>query len=128
MIVQVATPLRHYLGTEAGGGGLLLAATVVALVWANSPVSDSYGAFWGTEVSLRAGDAQLVLDLRHWVNNGLMVFFFFVVGLEVKRELVMGGLTDRRRAALPLVAPAPASPFHLLLCPVACHRFMRICT
>ena len=65
LIVQVAAPLRHYLGTEAGGGGLLLAATVVALLWANSPVSGSYAAFWGTEVSLRAGDAQLVLDLRH---------------------------------------------------------------
>lgn len=106
LIVQIAAPLRHYLGTEAGSGRLLLAATLVALVWANSSASGSYSAFWGTEVSLRVGGAGLALDLRHWVNDGLMVFFFFVVGLEVKRELAMGGLTDRRRAAVPVVAAA----------------------
>jgi Na+:H+ antiporter, NhaA family len=104
LVVQLAAPLRRYVGTEAGGGALLLAATVAALVWANSPVSDSYAAFWGTEVSLRAGEAEIALDLRHWVNDGLMALFFFVIGLEVKRELVMGGLTDRRRALVPAVA------------------------
>jgi Na+/H+ antiporter NhaA len=76
---------------------------VVALGWANlSP--DGYSSFWGTDLALRLGDAELVLDLQHWVNDGLMVFFFFVVGLEVKRELAMGELTDRRRATIPLVA------------------------
>jgi Na+:H+ antiporter, NhaA family len=104
LVVQLAAPLRRYVGTEAGGGALLLAATVAALVWANSPVSGSYAVFWDTEVSLRAGNAEIALGLRHWVNDGLMVLFFFVVGLEVKRELVMGGLTDRRRAVVPAVA------------------------
>lgn len=104
MSAQLAEPLRRYLGTEAAGAGLLLGATILALVWANSPWSAGYTAFWGTEVSLLVGGAELTLDLQHWVNDGLMVFFFFVIGLEVKREFVMGELTDRRRAAVPLVA------------------------
>lgn len=100
---QLGEPVRRFMRTEAGSAGLLLAATVVALGWANlSP--DGYSSFWGTDLALRLGDAELVLDLQHWVNDGLMVFFFFVVGLEVKRELAMGELTDRRRATIPLVA------------------------
>jgi Na+/H+ antiporter NhaA len=103
MLARVA-PLGRRLRSEAGSAGLLLAATVIALVWANSPMSDSYDSFWHTEFALRFGGAELALDLQHWVNDGLMVFFFFVVGLEIKRELVMGELTDRRRAAVPAVA------------------------
>jgi Na+/H+ antiporter NhaA len=99
-------PLRRYLRTEAGGAALLLLATVAALGWANSPFADSYDTFWHTELALRLGDAELELSLQHWVNDGLMVFFFFVIGLEVKREFVMGELVDRRRAAVPLVAAA----------------------
>ncbi len=97
-------PLARRLLTEVGGAGLLLAATVAALVWANSPWGGSYDAIWHTEVAVRAGGAELALDLQHWVNDGLMAFFFFVVGLEVKRELVLGELADRRRAAVPALA------------------------
>ncbi|MGY1623559.1 Na+/H+ antiporter NhaA [Geodermatophilus sp. SYSU D00965] len=103
LLARVA-PLRRRLRTEAGSAGLLLLATVVALLWANSPVGDSYDAFWHTELAISVGGAELALDLQHWVNDGLMVFFFFVVGLEIKRELVMGELTDRRRAAVPALA------------------------
>ncbi|SDO20627.1 Na+/H+ antiporter NhaA [Geodermatophilus sp. DSM 45219] len=103
LLARVA-PLRRRLRTEAGGAGLLLAATLVALLWANSPFGDGYDAFWHTEFAVRFAGAELALDLQHWVNDGLMVFFFFVVGLEIKRELVMGELTDRRRAAVPAVA------------------------
>jgi Na+:H+ antiporter, NhaA family len=103
LLARVA-PLRRRLRTEAGSAGLLLLATVVALLWANSPLGDSYDTFWHTEFAVRVGGAELVLDLQHWVNDGLMVFFFFVVGLEIKRELVMGELTDRRRAAVPALA------------------------
>jgi Na+/H+ antiporter NhaA len=100
---QLGEPVARFMRTEAGSAGLLLAATLLALAWANlSP--GGYAAFWGTDFALRLGEAELVLDLRHWVNDGLMVFFFFVVGLEVKRELAMGELTDRRRATIPLVA------------------------
>ncbi len=103
LLARVA-PLRRSLRTEAGSAGLLLAATVVALLWANSPMGDSYDTFWHTEFAVRIGGMELALDLQHWVNDGLMVFFFFVVGLEIKRELVIGELTDRRRAAVPAVA------------------------
>ncbi|HYO35450.1 MAG TPA: Na+/H+ antiporter NhaA, partial [Geodermatophilus sp.] len=103
LLARVA-PLRQRLRTEAGGAGLLLAATVVALLWANSPWGGSYETFWHTEFAVRFAGAELALDLQHWVNDGLMVFFFFVVGLEIKRELVMGELTDRRRAAVPALA------------------------
>ncbi|SHN76451.1 Na+/H+ antiporter NhaA [Geodermatophilus obscurus] len=103
LLARVA-PLQQRLRTEAGGAGLLLAATVAALLWANSPWGGSYETFWHTEFAVRLAGAELALDLQHWVNDGLMVFFFFVVGLEIKRELVMGELTDRRRAAVPALA------------------------
>ena len=104
LVAQLAAPIRRYLDTESGSAGLLLAATLAALFWANSPWPDSYDRFWHTELSVTLDTHTLNLDLKHWVNDGLMVFFFFIVGLEVKRELVMGELTDRRRASVPLVA------------------------
>jgi Na+/H+ antiporter NhaA len=104
LLGQLAEPLRRYMANETGSAGLLLGATLLALVWANSPWSETYAEFWGTEFALRVGETELALDLQHWVNDGLMVFFFFLVGLEVKRELTLGELTDRRRAAVPFVA------------------------
>jgi Na+/H+ antiporter NhaA len=103
-LLSRVAPLRHRLRTEAGGAGLLLAATIAALLWANSPFGDSYEDFWHTEVAFRVGGAELALDLQHWVNDGLMAFFFYVIGLEVKRELVLGELADRRRATVPSLA------------------------
>jgi len=99
-----ARPLQEFLRTEAGSASLLLAATIVALVWANSPFSDAYDDLWGTYLEISIGDATLREDLRHWVNDGLMVFFFFVVGLEIRREFSMGELTERGRAAVPAIA------------------------
>ena len=81
-------PLAEFLHEEAAGGIALLVATVVALVWANSPERDAYVSLWDTELQLGSGAAAIDLDLRHWVNDGLMALFFFVVGLEIKRELV----------------------------------------
>ena len=80
---------------------LLLAAAAVALVWANSPLSESYVEFWHTKVSIDAGPLHLSETLQHWVNDALMVIFFFVVGLEIKYELVHGDLRNPRTAALP---------------------------
>lgn len=85
---------------------LLLLATVAALAWANSPWGNSYTSFWGTELTVRLGGVQLSLSLHHLVNDGLMAFFFFVIGLEVKRELVLGELADRRRAMVPVLGAA----------------------
>jgi Na+/H+ antiporter NhaA len=100
---NLQTPLREFLRTETGGAVFLLAATLVALAWANLDPA-SYRTVWSTPVSVRVGDAGLSQDLRHWVNTGLMTFFFFVVGLEARREFDMGELRERRRLALPLAA------------------------
>jgi len=96
--------LRQFLETEAAGGIVLLVAAVVALVWANSPWSGSYEALWHTDLSVGLGRFVVGDDLRHWVNDGLMALFFFVVGLEIKRELVHGDLRDPRVAAIPAIA------------------------
>jgi Na+/H+ antiporter NhaA len=101
--LQLKTPLREFLRTETGGAALLLGATVFALVWANVD-SSSYESVWQTRLSIRVGGSELSQDLREWVNTGLMTLFFFVVGLEARREFDMGELRDRRRLALPLVA------------------------
>jgi Na+/H+ antiporter NhaA len=101
---NLAAPVRDFLSTETGGAAVLLAAAVAALVWANSPWPDSYESFWTTDLSIRVGNEAITLDLRHWVNQGLMTFFFLVVGLEAKRELDVGDLRDRRRVGIPVVA------------------------
>jgi Na+/H+ antiporter NhaA len=101
---NLTAPLRDFLSTETGGALALLAAAVVALAWANSPWSDSYESVWTTTFSIRLGGSGISQDLRHWVNDGLMTFFFLVVGLEAKRELDVGQLRERRRVAVPVVA------------------------
>jgi Na+/H+ antiporter NhaA len=100
---NVQTPLREFLRTETGGAAVLLAASVAALVWVNVDAS-SYDSLWSTELTIDLGGAEIALDLRHWVNSGLMTFFFFVVGLEARREFDLGELRERRRFALPLLA------------------------
>jgi len=96
--------LRRFLATEVGSGTLLIGATALALLWANSPWSDSYERLWSTEAGIRVGSAELVLDLRHWVDDGLMTLFFLVVGLEVTREVTVGELRDRRTVRVPVLA------------------------
>src|SRR5919201_5889074 len=94
---NLAAPVRDFLSTETGGAAVLLCAAVGALIWANSPWSSSYESVWTTKLSIRLGDAGISQDLRLWVNNGLMAFFFLVVGLEAKREIATGELRERRR-------------------------------
>jgi NhaA family Na+:H+ antiporter len=93
-----------FVHSEVTGSILLLACTVVALVWANSPWADSYFDLLHTYVGVSWGDASFKLSLHHWINDGLMVVFFFVVGLEIKRELVVGELSSFDKAALPVAA------------------------
>src|SRR6476469_1807807 len=100
---SVETPLREFLRTETGGAGVLLAATIVALLWVNVDAA-SYRSLWETQLSIELGGHGISLDLREWVNSGLMTFFFFVVGLEARREFDLGELRERRRFALPLLA------------------------
>ncbi len=100
---NLQTPLREFLRTETGGAAVLLAAAAAALAWVNVDAS-SYESLWQTKLAIRVSDAGVTLDLRDWVNSGLMTFFFFVVGLEARREWDLGELRERRRFALPLLA------------------------
>ncbi|HEU4543250.1 MAG TPA: Na+/H+ antiporter NhaA [Jiangellaceae bacterium] len=100
----VGRPIANFLRVESAGGIVLLAAALIALVLANSPWSDTFEQFWTTEVTIEVGRFTLSEDLRHWVNDALMAVFFFVVGLEIKYELVGGELRDPRRAAVPIAA------------------------
>nr|WP_225947603.1 Na+/H+ antiporter NhaA [Plantactinospora soyae] len=100
--------------TEAGSAGVLVAAIVAALAWANVD-NHSYEAVWETELSIRLGDAGVALDLRTWVNSGLMTLFFLVVGLEARREFDLGDLRDRRRFVLPFVAGVVAMVLPVLI-------------
>ena len=98
---SLQTPLRVFLRTETGSAAVLVAMTVAALVWINISAS-SYEAVWGARLSVQLAGAGVSLDLREWVNSGLMTFFFFVFGLEARREFDMGELRQRRRLALPV--------------------------
>src|ERR1700736_4321694 len=97
------SPLRLFLRTETGSAAILLAAAIVALVWANADLS-SYTRLWGTQFTLRLGDIAVSMDLQGWVNSGLMTFFFLVIGLEARREFDLGEFRDRRRFILPVIA------------------------
>lgn len=98
-------PALRFMGREAAGGLVMLGAAVVALLWANGPWGGSYEEVWETPTVIELSDLlDLELTLREWVNDAAMVLFFFVVALEIKRELVSGHLRDRRAAALPAIA------------------------
>jgi Na+/H+ antiporter NhaA len=100
---SLQAPLRDFLTTETGSAVVLLAAAVAALAWANLDLS-SYESVWRTQLSIQVGGSGISQSLREWVNSGLMTFFFFVVGLEVRREFDVGELRERRRLALPVLA------------------------
>jgi Na+/H+ antiporter NhaA len=101
---NLAAPVRDFLSTETGSASVVLAATIAALLWANSPWWHSYETMWRTNLSIQLGGGSVSTNLRHWVNEGLMTFFFLVVGLEAKRELDLGELRERRRLAIPVLA------------------------
>ena len=104
LLARAAQPLVRFLHVEAAGGILLVLATVAALAWANSPWQASYESFWSTSIRIEIGPYLFEEDLLHVVNDLLMAVFFFVVGMEIKRELVVGELRDRRAVALPAMA------------------------
>jgi Na+/H+ antiporter NhaA len=101
---NLAAPVRDFLSTETGGGFVLFAAAVVALIWANSPAHHAYDSLWRTTLTIQIGGDGVSMDLRQWVNQGLMTMFFLVIGLEAKRELDLGELRERRRLAVPVFA------------------------
>lgn len=103
-IDRLVGPLVRFLHVEAASGVVLMVCTLVALVAANSPFAETYLSFWKTEVGFTFGEFEFRHSLKHLINDGLMAIFFFVIGLEVKREIVLGELSDLKRAALPIAA------------------------
>jgi NhaA family Na+:H+ antiporter len=103
-IDRILSPFQEFFHREASSGILLFIATLLALGWANSPWAESYLTFWHTNISFNFGGFGLSKDLLHWINDGLMAVFFFVVGLEIKREIMVGELASLRKAVLPIVA------------------------
>jgi Na+:H+ antiporter, NhaA family len=103
-IERILHPFQAFAENKTAGGILLLACTAAALVWANSPWAASYGALWHTDLTISLAGRTLSHDLHFWVNDLLMAVFFFVVGLEIKRELLVGELSSVRHATLPIAA------------------------
>lgn len=103
-IEQIIKPFQYFLEKEASGGILLLVFTAVALAWANSPFAESYLHLWHTKFAVGFSGLNLDYTLHHWINDGLMAIFFFVVGLEIKREFLVGELSSFKQASLPIMA------------------------
>ena len=103
-VEKLVRPFQEFADRASSSGVLLISAAVVALVWANSPWGESYTQLWGTKLSVNLGNLSIEEDLTHWINDGLMAVFFLVVGLEIKREILVGELSSPRRAALPIAA------------------------
>ncbi len=103
-IRKVLYPIREFMHAEASGGIVLMLCAVAALAWANSPWSAAYSALWETKITIGPEGFNLSESLLHWINDGLMAVFFFVVGLEIKREVLVGELASLRQAALPIAA------------------------
>lgn len=100
----VLRPFQLFAQRQASGGLVLLGCAILALAWANSPWASAYEQLLHAPLSIALGNQVLRLDLQHWVNDGLMAIFFFGVGLEIKREFLVGELAERRKAMLPIVA------------------------
>ena len=103
-VEKIVRPFQDFAAKQSSGGVLLIAAAGLALVWANSPWGATYVALWDTKIAVEVGRFALSKDLLHWINDGLMAVFFLVVGLEIKRELLVGELSSWRGAALPVAA------------------------
>jgi NhaA family Na+:H+ antiporter len=104
LVTRALRPFQRFFATEAASGIVLLACTAVALAWANSPWADAYHHLWEAPATVGAPGFGLTLSLHHWVNDGLMAVFFFLVGLEIKREVLVGELASLRSAMLPVAA------------------------
>ncbi len=104
LLEQALAPFRRFSQVQSSGGIVLIVFTLIALVWANSPLAPTYFALWETPVTVGFGDSVLSKSLLHWINDGLMAVFFFMVGLEIKREILVGELNTPAQASLPVAA------------------------
>ena len=101
---QIFRPFQRFFRKEAASSILLIAATIMALIWTNSAIGETYHSFWHTEVSFSFGHFHINKTLVHWINDGFMSLFFFTVGLEIKREILVGELATPKKALLPVIA------------------------
>jgi len=101
---KVATPFEHFLHAQTTTGLVLMVMTIIALILANSPLADAYAHFFHTKISIDVGSWSLSHTIHHWINDALMAFFFFIVGLEIKREILVGELSNIKVAILPILA------------------------
>ena len=115
------SPFVSFAKIEAAGGILLMASTIAALIWANSSWADSYYAIWNAHATIGFGKFSLTETRFEWINDGLMAIFFFLVGLEIKREVLIGELSSLRRAAFPLIAAAGGAILPALLYVAVAH-------
>lgn len=112
---KVATPFEHFLHAQTTTGLVLMLMTVVALVLANTPLADTYAHFFHTNIDLNVGSWKLSHSLHHWINDGLMAIFFFIIGLEIKREILAGELSNIKVAILPILAAIGGMIFPALI-------------
>ena len=106
LIDRFLAPVNNLLRNKPVSGILLFIAVIVALIWANSDYAESYHHLWETHMRIGVGNFEIDKSLHHWINDGLMAIFFFVVGLEIKREIMGGDLSTWRKASLPAAAAA----------------------
>ncbi|WP_299642388.1 Na+/H+ antiporter NhaA, partial [uncultured Ruegeria sp.] len=117
---RITKPFARFLEIQAAASGLLFLAVLLALALANSPWQEGFLGFWKTPIGLTFGSFDFTRSLRHWINDGLMTLFFFVLSLELKREIVLGELQNPRQAALPFAGAlggmvVPVALYHLLM-------------
>ena len=112
---KLSTPFEHFLHAQTTTGIVLLFMTVLALILANSPLEEAYAHFFHIKIDLNVGSWQLSHSIHHWINDGLMAIFFFIIGLEIKREILVGELSNIKVAILPILAAIGGMIFPALI-------------
>lgn len=112
---KISTPFEHFLHAQTTTGIILLFTTILALILANSPLSESYQHLFHTNIDLSIGSWSITHSVHHWINDGLMTLFFFIIGLEIKREVLLGELSNIKVAALPIIAAIGGMVFPALI-------------
>ena len=114
-IVKIVSPLQKFIHKEASGSRILLICILIGLVWINLPFGDTYTNFWNIEIGFKIGNLDFHQSILHWINDGLMATFFFLIGLELKREIIVGGLSDLKEASLSIFASLGGMIFPALI-------------
>ncbi len=112
---KVSTPFEHFIHAQTTTGMILMGMTILALILANSPLTENYAHFFHTKVDLNVGSWELSHTIHHWINDGLMAIFFFIIGLEIKREILVGELSNIKVAILPILSAIGGMLFPALI-------------